>query len=972
MIGDKGRETSVFGRSKQFDSLRYYSGRAFLASDANEAQDLLVHAREQALIDVIGRLGQPRKRGGFDVSNTSGQLTISAGELYVHGARFTWPEDQTFAPEDLGADLPQGELVLVACCTKSEVDFLDHEFIRDDGLGGPDTAGRMQNVVRLELLPITDFAQANGISVPVLKSRAKDGHTFASPKLAPRNGRAAFALAPVAGDENDLCRIYEEGGYTRHGNFNYIVQIHKGGPAGGATFKWAADDVRARILSTPDGLFLAEEPTDDQRKFVQGKTIEVKGDRERRLNLPGVLGQILTLDETSREVTLTADATAAVGAMQGAITITRWDHDFDDHPEGVPTKTTAVSLEGGVTVTFKNHLASGDYWYCAARVRTGEVLWPPRDEDAVDGYVPPFNWGPHCVALASMSHTDGGIGTPQGLLPVFPDLTHITADDVSISAHPPCGLTSNMTVQDALERLCDMTRDVCTITLRPDRIPDDLNEVNPRLASLPTLEEALKMLAEINEKLTPTDKPLDNDRGDAFTRRVALRFTQGDYRWPFEAMPILQDLHSFSLETCSAAPVSLHLDDWLVAERCLNVRLDGIHFIGDVQNCGLSIFGGKSIEMTNCSVRRVHDELAPPLKLRAGRRITLRETRVHVSGGAASTGYLPAIQVVDARAQTLFENVQSNGSLILGPVVPVKADNDPVRKMLDAAVGRDINTPFDVMNTRVKPYGPEPSSPGMRVTGCRLLGIYPDATMMEKLIAWTTGDAPEVDDFEIKVADHALREKPPVARGIKPSWEFVMMRHGDDFQLDIESLSRRDFRFKLPKDAIPDEAKTPFYSLDITDSELVRGTSILVARHVGLRNTRFEQFGDHHCVHGAEIANSRGKMILGNPELENILMHPYDGQTKRRWYPVCFTVGDRVALSGNSGSPEQGIRHERFTNSEDERYGLPLILDFSRRDEFSYQGDDRQIDKQFELFHQVYDAMKFHILTFHTRRVEER
>jgi hypothetical protein len=972
MIGDKGRETSVFGRSKQFDSLRYYSGRAFVASDANEAQDLLVHAREQALIDVIGRLGQPRRRGGFEVTGSGGQLTVSAGELYVHGARFTWPEDQTFALEDLGSNLPQQELVLVACCTKSEVDFLDHEFIRDDGLGGPDTAGRMQNVVRLELMPISDLANANGLSVPRLKLRAKDGHTFASPKLAPRNGRAGFGLSPVAGDENDLCRIYEEGGYTRHGNFNYVVQIHDGGMAGDATFKWAFDDVRAQVLSTPDGLFLAEEPSDDQRKFTQGKTIEVKGARERHLNLPGVLGQILTLDASSREITLTADAAAAVGAMQGTITITRWDHSFDDHADGVPTDTSAVALEGGVTVTFKDNLASGDYWYCAARVRTGEILWPPREEDADNGFVPPFNWGPHCVALASIGHDAGAIGTPKGLLPVFPDLTHITAEDVTISAYPPCDLTSGMTVQEALERLCDLTGDVCTITVRPDRIPDALKEAHPKLAGLPTLAEALEMLAEINEGLTPTDKPIEAERRDAFTRRVALRFTQGNYHWPFEAMPILQDLHSFSLETCSAAPVSLHLDDWLVAERCLNVRLDGIALVGEARNSGLSIFGGKSIEMTNCSLRRVQDEMAPPLKLRARRRITLRETRVHVSGGASSTGYLPAIQVVDARAQTLFENVQSNGSLILGPIVPVKEKNDPVRKMLDAAVDRDIKTPFEVMNTRVKPFGPEPSSPGMRVTGCKLLGIHPDAAMMDKLSAWVSGDSPADDSFEIKVADHVLRERSPVLRGMIPSWEFVMVRDSNDFMLDLDALRPQDFRLKIPKDAIPDEAKAPFYTLDITDSELVRGTSILVARHVGLRNTRFEQFGDHHCVHGAEMASSRGKMILGNAELENILMHPYDSQTKRRWYPVCFTVGDRVALSGNIGSPEQGIRRKRFTVGENERYGLPLILDFSRRDEFSYGEEGRIIDKQFELFHQIYDTMKFHILTFHTRRIEDR
>ena len=46
MIGDYGRETSVFGRAKGFDSVRFFSGRVIHAADLNEESDLQTILRE--------------------------------------------------------------------------------------------------------------------------------------------------------------------------------------------------------------------------------------------------------------------------------------------------------------------------------------------------------------------------------------------------------------------------------------------------------------------------------------------------------------------------------------------------------------------------------------------------------------------------------------------------------------------------------------------------------------------------------------------------------------------------------------------------------------------------------------------------------------------------------------------------------------------------------------------------------------
>lgn len=78
MIGDYGRETSVFGTSKGYDGVRFFSGRPIVASDLNENGDLQTWQREQALIDVIGRFGVPKHGGGFSVgTRSSGALRLA-------------------------------------------------------------------------------------------------------------------------------------------------------------------------------------------------------------------------------------------------------------------------------------------------------------------------------------------------------------------------------------------------------------------------------------------------------------------------------------------------------------------------------------------------------------------------------------------------------------------------------------------------------------------------------------------------------------------------------------------------------------------------------------------------------------------------------------------------------------------------------------------------------------------------------
>ncbi len=950
MIGDKGRETSVFSEAEDFETPVFYSGRAIVASDLNEVADRQVTAREKALIDVIGHVGFPRKAPGFRPTRVEGRVRIGTGRMYVDGARFEQRAIRDYSIGELGGTGFDGRMVLVACCAKVERDYLDFPFIRDDGLGGPDTAGRRSGVVDIHLVRMDDILADNGGTETGLRARIENGDLL---RIAARDGRAAFRLDAAQPATEDHCRIAPEGGFNRQGNFNYIVQIHKAGITGTATFKWARDDVRALVEQTNSGAgnvwVLREEPTDDQRRFATGSTIEIRGADERELNRPGVLGQITSLDPSTRQIELTPDATQALSDLTAPLTITRWDQPFGAGTEdGIVTASGTTALENNLAVNFTGDHLAGDYWYCAARIRTGDILWPPRNHDAPNGLVPPFNWGPRCVALGLVDVSENTITRVEDLRTRFPDLNHIQARDVTISGIPPCGLTSGMTVQQALARICAMTRDPCCLTVRPDRVDGDLLGMREDLAELPTLGEALRMWWEVLENLRA-------DGSEPYNRRMAIKFTQGEYVWDFKEFPIMQNLHSLSLTTCSGAPVVLDIDGWLTADRCMQVRMDGLTIRCKDSNSGVSVMNGKSVEIKDCFLRRPYKENAPVLKLAAKRDITLRNTRVQLDNVRDIEGFRPAIQIMNARAQTTFESVQSNGSVIAGPVLPVASD-DVVSKMvasLDQAGAQSVFPPVRLAGEKV---GPHQSAPTLRMTGCKIWKFVPDVLMMREIADWIDGKNAKVRDLTLNVADHLQRVKNPF---IRQGHEFVLFNpDGEDRKLDWNRLSKEDFRITLRPKEIPDRDKVPFRVIDITDTEFRRGTSLFVGQTVSLRNCRFTQFGEDH--HKPEKLQNL-KLPFGHLEFEEMV---FDARNERvrPWYPVGMVVSRWSGLQGNMGFPEQGHSRPRLPKNEDLENGLPLLVDFGKR--------NATLRLPLAIAGSIYEALRMQLITLHAMELK--
>jgi hypothetical protein len=921
MIGDYGRETSVFGRAKGFDSVRFFSGRVIHAADLNEESDLQTAMREAALIDVIGRVGIPKQGGGFAPSIVPGGISLTAGDIYVAGARFVAANPVLVPMADLLA-VPDGQQGLIVLqCDKAVTDYLTDDFLRDPGLGGPDTAGRQRPHFRVRVLRLADVAAANGVNAAAFLQLFDDGRFFAVPGQVPRTGRAAFSLDPAHLPADEDCFISEDAAYSGQGNVNYHIEIHTSGLAGTATFKWAREDVRARVVPQGAGRVLVGAPTDDLRRIQTGDTVELKGAAAHAAGQPGTLGTITIAPDGM--VTFSAAITAALPGMDAPVMLTRWDHPHAANPNGIAIGAAPIAIEKGVQIAFTGSHLAGDYWMCAARVITGDILWPPRDTDAAGGFVPPFNWGPHFAAIAAYTHTGPGVTGLIDLRPRFPSLTHLTADDVTVRDTGQCTFAGE-TVQDALEWLCaQLNQNVCTITVRPDDLGPEQGDLLPQLVVLPTLAQALERLKDILDKMPAV---LNGTDGNAFARRIAIVFTGGVYDWPEQFLDIFQNMVAVDLSRCASAPVTIRCPGWLTLERCLNVRINGLTVEFNNERAGLSIIGGKAIDLGNLYLRRTFSATSGMLSLAASRRIAMSDLRAMIDDVRGNRAYRPAIHIWDALAQTTLDNVASNGALILGPGVPTP-ENDAVPDLLSAAAANRINKPYAPVHADGGAIAPHQSSPTLRLTGCKLMQIIPGQSGMNDIAGWAQRRPGRATGFTLVDASFSVA----LARNlVGPRHALVRRMRSLRVAAPAATVDRPDVALDVTSAALRVEVQRPFRHIDVDDCELIRGPSLLVAETVTVRHSKFPQYGDAGCQVNGWVRDTIGGMSIGADEAGFLFYGSSAAQADvpRRLRPVLVALARRTSFDGNLGYPEYGVDHDNPTEALNP---WPVILDFAPR-----------------------------------------
>ncbi|MFE6680578.1 DUF6519 domain-containing protein [Streptomyces sp. NPDC057729] len=425
---------STFRPERHYSAVISQQGRVQLDADANEQAAMELHRVRTLAADLIGRHGAPRDAAGFRIQYVGGKhdidtLNIYGGRYYVDGilcdadriapgvpvpdegatdddaeasaasAFWTyWDQPDGFRdPEKPGDRLPspaQVPFVVYLQVWERSVTAAEDPALREVALGPamPDTAARAKVVWQVLALTLAELGIEE--TDPSKEQVSEKFTQWALARSAPSAHLAARAERPDHAD-GDPCLVKPDARYRGPENQLYRVEIHEGGPAGDATFKWSRENGSVVFpVDELDGTWvqLATLGQDDKLDLDVGDHVEFTDTAyaSRLEALP--LLRVEELDLPARRVRLSAEPGPGVGRLPHLHPfLRRWDHRTGPGRRGRTAGLRGgaigvregewLSLEDGVEVYFAKDgtYRTGDHWIIPARTATGGVEWPTND-----------------------------------------------------------------------------------------------------------------------------------------------------------------------------------------------------------------------------------------------------------------------------------------------------------------------------------------------------------------------------------------------------------------------------------------------------------------------------------------------------------------------------------------------------------------------------------------------------------------
>ena len=365
-------------------------GRLLLDAELNEQTAIVLEYLRTLAVDFIGPFGGHIHRAGFKVEREGEGFRFTRGHYYVHGLRC----EADHTPE---LDLPDPPFIIYLLVWEQTIGPIQDPALADPALG-PDAANttrRTKVTWRPHATPrlhgsqrrlsgeesveeiIEGFARQN--AEPRDRPLLRAGTSTHEQTYAPEPDTAPVSV-PYRGVENQL----------------YRVEIHTGGRADRATFKWSRDNGSVELalesLEGPDAggeltAKLARMWIDARSGLEPGDWVELLDDDWMPAGDPAPLLQVKTVRPSAREVVLAAGSgTYEFDAARHPF-LRRWDQSpaacaednaiaLTEVPEG---SADWIDLEDGVRIQFVETGAEyqrGDHWLVPARTATGGVLWP--------------------------------------------------------------------------------------------------------------------------------------------------------------------------------------------------------------------------------------------------------------------------------------------------------------------------------------------------------------------------------------------------------------------------------------------------------------------------------------------------------------------------------------------------------------------------------------------------------------------
>jgi len=400
MKGDFSRDT--FDPLNNFSRVLMQQGRVQLDADFNEQAAILLHMLRRLTADVLGPYAIPAAdRDGLRVTvkNDAGnrRLTLGGGRAYVGGYLVEVRGDPLLEyPDPLEAN--KGYIAYLEVWERHVTYHETAALIREVALGGPDTASRAQVVYALR---VTDsLSDDSGERIVVNVDLDCDRLHARWPRARPA---PAFMRARAAETRSDeACVVPSDARYRGLENQLYRVEVHRGGAAGVATFKWSRDNGSvvfplAAPVANSDTVTLLNLGRDERFGVQPGDWVEIVNDDISLEQRAEKLLQVAAVDPLERTVTLSGAITGNMDLATRPL-LRRWDQRAAEEGESGLTLVDGAAqmwrdnaanlawlpLEDGIEVQFADtgEYRTGDYWLIPARTATGSIEWP---QDAATG-----------------------------------------------------------------------------------------------------------------------------------------------------------------------------------------------------------------------------------------------------------------------------------------------------------------------------------------------------------------------------------------------------------------------------------------------------------------------------------------------------------------------------------------------------------------------------------------------------------
>jgi hypothetical protein len=358
-------------------------------------------------------------------NNKSIDFAITKGRYYVDGVLcenddyVLYSKQANYPGDDLASG--RANLLFYLDVWERPLSYVEDDSIREVALSGADTAARTRVEWQIRVWPLKEEDRANRrkeLTEAEIKKNWADWVSFFQPA---NRGRLRAGVKNSEGTTaSEPCIIHPDARYRGAENQLYRVEIHRGGAAGEATFKWSRENgsVTFRILNlTGNRVRLADLGRDNHLGLKVNDWVEIVDDGITLQNKADNLFQVAEVEPIDMLVTLKVPEGVTLRTYDETSTLhpylRRWDHKGDAKAGGAivvtESDTNWIALEDNIQIQFPGpkdtRYSTGDYWLIPARTATGDIEWP-KDAKALPVALPPQGIEHHYAPLAIWTSPD--------------------------------------------------------------------------------------------------------------------------------------------------------------------------------------------------------------------------------------------------------------------------------------------------------------------------------------------------------------------------------------------------------------------------------------------------------------------------------------------------------------------------------------------------------------------------------------